>query len=351
MLDKLIALAKVEVKIEIDPARLRPSDVEVLIGDASKFRADTGWEPRIPFDQTLARSARLLASAHRPRAARSSRGLVRARERHPSHPRHRGDRLRGAAARRDLLARRAPGRGLAIDPEALPSRVRAFHGRHSRRGSARSVVRAVAPDAIVHLAGALARRRVVAQDSGTTSASMCWAPRTCWLRRAPVRWCSVERRGLRHWFPRRSSRSRSCVRGDPRTPYALTKAAAERLALASGPRWCAFLQPDGAGPGIRTSPCPPSRRSSRRSRPARLPVLSVGNLSARRDFVHVDDGAEALARLAENGAAGRGLQLASGSRYSIAEALDRLIAVSRSRRTSVEEDPEKLRPVDLPLLR
>jgi GDP-4-dehydro-6-deoxy-D-mannose reductase len=53
MLERLIALGNVEVKIEIDPERLRPSDVEVLIGDASKFKADTGWEPRIPFDQTL----------------------------------------------------------------------------------------------------------------------------------------------------------------------------------------------------------------------------------------------------------------------------------------------------------
>ena len=53
MLERLISLANVEVKIETDPERLRPSDVEVLIGDASKFKADTGWEPRIPFDQTL----------------------------------------------------------------------------------------------------------------------------------------------------------------------------------------------------------------------------------------------------------------------------------------------------------
>ena len=53
MLGRLIALANVEVKVETDPERLRPSDVEILIGDASKFKADTGWEPRIPFDQTL----------------------------------------------------------------------------------------------------------------------------------------------------------------------------------------------------------------------------------------------------------------------------------------------------------
>ena len=32
---------------------MRPSDVEILIGDSSKFRGDTGWEPEIPFDKTL----------------------------------------------------------------------------------------------------------------------------------------------------------------------------------------------------------------------------------------------------------------------------------------------------------
>ena len=53
MLDRLVAMAEVEVRVETDPERLRPSDVEILIGDSSKFRADTGWEPRIPFEQTL----------------------------------------------------------------------------------------------------------------------------------------------------------------------------------------------------------------------------------------------------------------------------------------------------------
>ena len=53
MLDRLLALARVEVKVETDPARLRPSDVEILIGDSSRFRADTGWEPQVPFDKTL----------------------------------------------------------------------------------------------------------------------------------------------------------------------------------------------------------------------------------------------------------------------------------------------------------
>ena len=53
MLDMLLASSRIAVRVETDPARLRPSDVEVLIGDYSKFHADTGWEPRIPFERTL----------------------------------------------------------------------------------------------------------------------------------------------------------------------------------------------------------------------------------------------------------------------------------------------------------
>ncbi len=54
VLDKLIKLADVDVKVEVDPSRLRPSDVPRLEGDASKLRAATGWKPQIPFEQTLA---------------------------------------------------------------------------------------------------------------------------------------------------------------------------------------------------------------------------------------------------------------------------------------------------------
>jgi GDP-4-dehydro-6-deoxy-D-mannose reductase len=53
VLDKLLELARIEVKVEIDPQRLRPSDVPVLIGDCSKFTERTGWTPQIPFEQTL----------------------------------------------------------------------------------------------------------------------------------------------------------------------------------------------------------------------------------------------------------------------------------------------------------
>ena len=53
VLDILLSMSKVKVKIEVDPNRLRPSDVPVLLSDSSKFRKLTGWEPRIPFRQSL----------------------------------------------------------------------------------------------------------------------------------------------------------------------------------------------------------------------------------------------------------------------------------------------------------
>ena len=54
MLDLLLSLSKSKIKVEEDPARMRPSDVPVLLGDSSKFRDRTGWSPEIPFEKTIA---------------------------------------------------------------------------------------------------------------------------------------------------------------------------------------------------------------------------------------------------------------------------------------------------------
>lgn len=41
-------------EVRVDPARLRPSDEPLLMGDNRKLRAATGWEPRIGIDQIVA---------------------------------------------------------------------------------------------------------------------------------------------------------------------------------------------------------------------------------------------------------------------------------------------------------
>lgn len=51
--DQLVSLARSPIALKEDPALLRPVDLPVLRGDASKLRSATGWEPQIPLSQTL----------------------------------------------------------------------------------------------------------------------------------------------------------------------------------------------------------------------------------------------------------------------------------------------------------
>ena len=53
MLDMLLGMSNVDIDIQVDHARLRPSDVKVLVCDSTRFRNLTGWEPQIPFEKTL----------------------------------------------------------------------------------------------------------------------------------------------------------------------------------------------------------------------------------------------------------------------------------------------------------
>lgn len=53
VLDRLRALSQVETQVEQDPARMRPSDIPVSVGDPFKLKQATGWEPTVPFDTTL----------------------------------------------------------------------------------------------------------------------------------------------------------------------------------------------------------------------------------------------------------------------------------------------------------
>lgn len=53
VLDLLLSMSKVKIQIKEDPDRMRPSDVRVLIGDASKFKKKTGWKAEIPFEKTM----------------------------------------------------------------------------------------------------------------------------------------------------------------------------------------------------------------------------------------------------------------------------------------------------------
>lgn len=56
ILEALVAMSprRSEIRVEVDPARLRPIDADLQVPDTLKFEKHTGWRPEIPFEQTLA---------------------------------------------------------------------------------------------------------------------------------------------------------------------------------------------------------------------------------------------------------------------------------------------------------
>ena len=53
ILDMILSLAKKEIRVETDPARMRPVDVPVIEADIRKLQACTGWRTEIPLEKTI----------------------------------------------------------------------------------------------------------------------------------------------------------------------------------------------------------------------------------------------------------------------------------------------------------
>lgn len=79
------------------------------------------------------------------------------------------------------------------------------------------------------------------------------------------------------------------------------------------------------------------------------PVIKVGNLEAERDFIDVRDTVRAYMMIVQKGNPGSVYNVCSGSTRSISEILDLLVGMS-SADITVEKDPERQRPSDIPIL-
>jgi GDP-4-dehydro-6-deoxy-D-mannose reductase len=53
LLDSLIRQAQIPIEVRTDPARLRPHDNPVVLGNPRRLQRDTGWSPAIGIDDTL----------------------------------------------------------------------------------------------------------------------------------------------------------------------------------------------------------------------------------------------------------------------------------------------------------
>ena len=56
LLDLLLEMSGMDIRVEHDACRQRPSDIPLLLGDNTRLRRETGWEPEIPIEKTLADS-------------------------------------------------------------------------------------------------------------------------------------------------------------------------------------------------------------------------------------------------------------------------------------------------------
>lgn len=141
----------------------------------------------------------------------------------------------------------------------------------------------------------------------------------------------------------------------PASPYAASKVAADYLGLQA---WLGRGLPvlrvrafNHLGPGQTDKFVAPAL-ASRIARAERDggDVLSVGDLSARRDFTDVRDVVRAYRLLMERGEPGEVYNVCSGVDLAVQDLADQLVALS-TMALRLETDPSLLRPVDLPVLR
>jgi len=81
----------------------------------------------------------------------------------------------------------------------------------------------------------------------------------------------------------------------------------------------------------------------------RPPVLHVGNLAARRDFTDVRDVVKAYTLLIQKGQPGETYNVGSSHAVSIEDVLTQILSLS-PRKIQVSVDPDRLRPVDIPII-
>jgi GDP-4-dehydro-6-deoxy-D-mannose reductase len=141
----------------------------------------------------------------------------------------------------------------------------------------------------------------------------------------------------------------------PVNPYAASKAAAEMAAVQASLAGAAdavvarSFNHTGPGQDARFSLPSFARQLAAVARAEAEPVLRVGNLSARRDFLDVRDVVGAYVALAERGEAGGVYNVCSGEARSIRSLVDEMVEISGTG-ARVEVDPSRVRPVDVPLL-
>jgi GDP-4-dehydro-6-deoxy-D-mannose reductase len=141
----------------------------------------------------------------------------------------------------------------------------------------------------------------------------------------------------------------------PLTPYGSSKGSAELCALQFGEMGSVEVVVTRSfnhiGPGQDARFVLPSlaRQLVRMRRGGAEPVLRVGNLNVRRDFLDVRDVVHAYLTLMESGEERAVYNVCSGEDRSLLAIVEQLVRLSGTG-ARIEEDPERFRPADIPVL-
>ncbi len=137
----------------------------------------------------------------------------------------------------------------------------------------------------------------------------------------------------------------------PGSPYACTKAAADLLGAAYQARGLDVVRTrsfNHSGPGQSDVFVLPSfaRQAVEIAAGTREPLLRVGNLESRRDFLDVDDVIEAYLALIEPSVPAGAYNVASGVAHRVGDALAAILELAGAE-AEIQVDPDRLRPTDL----
>lgn len=139
-------------------------------------------------------------------------------------------------------------------------------------------------------------------------------------------------------------------------PYAIAKAAADaycRYTVRAEHAHCVIARPfnhAGAGQNDRFALSSFAKQIAMIEAGAADPVLRVGNLSAARDYTHVDDILRAYELIATKGQTGEAYNICTGTARPLEDAVELLLEMVAID-IRVEIDPKRLRPVDVPEVR
>jgi GDP-4-dehydro-6-deoxy-D-mannose reductase len=217
------------------------------------------------------------------------------------------------------------------------------------------------PDAVFHLAAQAFVPRAIEAPAETYEANITGTANVLAALRA---WRDRSKNDVRLVYvssaevygaqpPERMPIDESCA-PNPANPYAASKAAAEAIVLGEARTYGVDAVVTRAfnhiGPGQNERFVVPAFAAQlARIAHGADPVLLVGNLEPRRDFLDVRDVVEAYVALAQNGRRGETYNVCSASAISIREMLGELIRIANVP-VEVREDPSRMRPVDVPVM-